>query len=324
MKRVSIMLCVGVALALLVGCASTAPEVASDPVLNPTGVPEVAPEDAESLIPPIVEAERKAIENRPFALPATFALGDWERMVVGVNPFNNVTISKSMDAARLRVLNDTVREELGKLKRFELREYSGEETGVCTHVATWKTNVEVAPTAKGRLALVCTVDFRLTNAKTRLVAEEVTFSVQTVAEDPQSLTAPLKHVGALVAVRLAQTLAATAPCGGKILACEDAETMTMEGGSLQGIYEGQQMLVYAVVDGVALPLAYADAKPGTTRTNLTLWKFNDAEPLAKAVLDALRDDADNYAKYGLNALAVGDPLPPVWRYKAKQLQGTTP
>ena len=314
----------GMALAMLVGCASTVPEAAPDPILNPMGVPEVAPEDAESLIPPIVEAERQALANRPFALPETFALGDWERMVVGVNPYRITTASKDATLAQLRLLDDTIRAELAKLKRFDLREYTGDDTGTCTHTAVWRTSLTLEPGAKGALTLNGTVDFRLTNAKTRLGVEELSFAVRTVAKDPKDLTAAIKRVGALVAVRLAQTLAATAPCGGKILACEDAETMTMEGGSLQGIYEGQQMLVYAVVDGVALPLAYADAKPGTTRTNLTLWKFNDAEPLAKAVLDALRDDADNHAKYGLNALAVGDPLPPVWRYKAKQLQGTTP
>lgn len=309
------------ALALTVGCASTAPEASPDPILNPMGVPEVAPEDAESLIPPVIEAERQAVEGRPFAFPEAFAPGGWERMVVGVNPYRVTTASKDATPAQLRLLDDTIRGELARLKRFELREYSGDDPGPCTHTAAWETSLSVRPAAKGALALVCAVEFRLTNAKTRLVAEEADFSVQTVADDPKDLMAALRRAGALVAVRLAQTLAATAPCGGKILACEDAEAMTMEGGTLQGVYEGQQMLVYALVDGVPLPLAYADAKPGTTRTNLTLWKFNDAEPLAKAVLDALRDDAGNHEKYCLAAVAVGDPLPPIWRYKAKALQG---
>lgn len=341
MKRLATIGLGGLAASLLfLGCASAPAPTKVDPVLNPKGLPEIAPEDAEPLIPPQIEAERAAIADRPFALPANFAEGEWERMVVAINPYDNVADSETVRTAQLAALNAGIRATLGKLTRFEVREVSADKPDpACTHTAKWTAAIrgEAKPTDDPRRRdLVLTCDLRLTfsdaRSKTQAGSHTFTESVslpQTLGADGTvasgadlanqgTLTVPLRQLGSKLGVRIAQALSESAPCGGDILACDDVDEMTMEGGSFQGVYDGLQMLVYATIDGLPLPLGYADAKPGSTRTNLTLWKLNEADPMAQAVLDALDDDPDAFAKYKLRAIAVGDPLPPIWRRQVAQ------
>ena len=139
MKRLATIGLGGLAASLLfLGCASAPAPTKVDPVLNPKGLPEIAPEDAEPLIPPQIEAERAAIADRPFALPANFAEGEWERMVVAINPYDNVADSETVRTAQLAALNAGIRATLVKLTRFEVREVSADKPDpACTHTAKW-------------------------------------------------------------------------------------------------------------------------------------------------------------------------------------------
>ena len=254
----------------------------------------------------------------------------------GMLTATEVAMPKHVEAA----LNAGIRATLGKLTRFEVREVSADKPDpACTHTAKWTAAIrgEAKPTDDPRRRdLVLTCDLRLTfaDARSKTQAGSYTFTEsvslpQTLGADGTvasgadlanqgTLTVPLRQLGSKLGVRIAQALSESAPCGGDILACDDVDEMTMEGGSFQGVYDGLQMLVYATIDGLPLPLGYADAKPGSTRTNLTLWKLNEADPMAQAVLDALDDDPDAFAKYKLRAIAVGDPLPPIWRRQVAQ------
>lgn len=307
---------VGVVAALAAGCASTGDDVRIDPILNPTGVLEVAPEDAESLIPPVIAEERASIEARPFAMPDNYDIGGDSRVILGMDPYDCVTTTEE-SFSLASALNDGIREELGRLTQAGVREARVYDPGVCTHLLSWKATLK-----KGDGDVyACTVNVTLAdvNAKVKMLEKTFTATTTVTAEGPANLIMPIRRLGANVALQIVAELAKMAPNGGKILDFSGMdERLVMEGGSLQGIYEGQQMLVYAVIDGVALPLAYADAKPGTTRTNLTPWKFNDSDPLAKTVIDAIDDDPETFAKYGLRAIAVGEPLSPLQRRRLAQ------
>lgn len=302
--------------ALAFGCASTDPVVATapDPVLNPLGVPEVAPEDAESLIPADVAEERAAVAEHPFAMPENYDLGGDARVVIGSDP-DACTTASTEPVFVTAALNQAIRDELTALTASIIREVPLDEPGLCTHLLKWSADL-----AKVEAGYRCDVKVAISDIAAKTVVLQEAFSVAT-SVSPSASGAPilpLRRLGAQVALRIAACAARMTPAAGKITVCDDWDLLVMEGGSLQGIYEGQQMLVYAVIDGVALPLAYADAKPGTTRTNLTPWKLNEEDPLAKTVIDAIDDDPETFAKYGLRAIAVGEPLSPLQRRRLAQ------
>lgn len=302
--------------ALAFGCASTDPIAATapDPILNPLGVPEVAPENAESLLPADLAAERTAVESRAFAMPANYDLGGADRTVLGTDPDACVTTSAG-PVEETAVLNNAIRSELERLTVSSIREISMDNPGLCTHVMEWKADL-----AKAQEGYACNVNVALydVSAKTAVSKEAFTAKVTVPAAANGVPVQALRRLGTQVALKIADIAIGTLPFSGKVIACEDLDLLVMEGGSLQGIYEGQQMLIYAVIDGAALPLAYADAKPGTTRTNLTPWKLNEADALAKTVLEALDDDPEAFTKYGLRAIAVGEALSPLQRRRLAQ------
>ena len=302
--------------ALAFGCASTDPVAvtAPDPILNPLGVPEVAPEDAESLLPADLAAERTAIEGQAFALPENYDLGGDARVVIGSDP-DVCTTASTEPVSVTAALNQAIRSELKALAASSIRETSVEEPGLCTHLLKWAANLTKVDTGYR-----CDVEVTISDVAAKTVVLQEAFSVSTAVPSTASGVPilPLRRLGAQVALRIAACAAHMTPAAGKIAVCDDWDLLVMEGGTLQGIYEGQQMLVYAVIDGAALPLAYADAKPGTTRTNLTPWKLNEEDPLAKTVIDALDDDPESFAKYGLRAIAVGEPLSPLQRRRLAQ------
>ena len=302
--------------ALAVGCASTDPVVTTtpDPVLNPLGVPEVAPEDAESLIPPVIAEERATVANRTFAMPPNYDLGGEARVIVGTDPDACVTVSTE-PVPVTAALNQAIRDELDRLSRTSIRETSLDKPGLCTHLLKW--TADLARTKEGYQCDV-TIVIADTAAKTPVTQEAFVATVEVPATAQGTPVLALRRLGAQIALKIVATVAKVAPAAGKIAVCDDWDLLVMEGGSLQGIYEGQQMLVYAVIDGAALPLAYADAKPGSTRTNLTPWKFNEGDALAKFVIDAIDDEPEAFTKYDLHAIAVGNPLSPLQRRRLAQ------
>ena len=139
-------LCVVCGLAALAfGCASTDPVAvpAPDPVLNPLGVPEVAPEEAESLLPADVAEERAAIAERPFAMPENYDLGGADRVVLGTDPDACVTTSAG-PVEETAVLNNAIRAELERLTASSIREISMDNPGLCSHVLEWKADLAKA------------------------------------------------------------------------------------------------------------------------------------------------------------------------------------
>ncbi len=302
----------------MVGCASSdAPTaVATDSTLNPLGVDEIAPEEAVSLLPVDIETERAVIpveaesEEPIFTMPASIEGFGGDRLVFGINPYAN-TARGRMDVRELSVFNESVAAELRTLTRFGIREVSTVKPAEgITHLLDWRASlVHVGDT------LECDVTVNLADVAKKITVAQDTFSLNIAVPQKGAMIVPQLHaLGRQVGVMIVKSLYARFPYQGPIVAADETDLFVLEGGRFQGVYEGMQFLIYAEVEGgVFVPLAYADAKPGSTRTNLTPWAFNKKDPLAKSIADNLDEDSEAFQTYNLRAICVGVTHSPLLR-----------
>ncbi len=253
----------------------------------------------------------------------------------------------------LRYMGSRLQSELAKLKRFSIQDIEDADHAVLeelsdvgevrlagrskqpsiTHVAQWNMKLSSSSERTGtyskRIVFTCAITFKLTERATQNIVHDSTFDVDLVETQKldsmgrvksgfnwyssADLKSVIQRLSTQAAIHIANILGNENPCGGKVVACLSERAMVMENGTSQGIANGMQMLVYATIEGVPVPLAYADAQPGPNRTKLDLWKFNDDDPFAKQVLDAIKADRASYKQYDLNAVALGEALPPIWR-----------
>ena len=253
----------------------------------------------------------------------------------------------------VRYMGSRLQSELAKLKRFtvqdiedadytavmnladmgeiSLAERAGQPT--ITHIAQW--NAKLSTTSRRvdayekEIIVTCSITFKLTDVATRNIVEDTSFDVKVFLHqqmdrmgrvvsginwrDEGSLRGIAQDLASEASIRIANILGNESPCGGKIVACLGMKAMVMENGTNQGVTDGMQMLVYANIEGVPVPLAYADAQPGADRTKLDLWKFNEDDPFAETVIDAITANRASYKEYDLNAVAVGEADEPEWR-----------
>ncbi len=306
----------------MVGCASSDAHMAveTDPTLNPLGVVEVAPEDAKSLLPADVEAERAILpvdtnDDVIFQIPPSVDSFGTERMVFGINPYAN-TARGGMDVRQLSAFNESVAAELRTLTRFGIREVSTVKPAEgITHLLDWRAEiVRVGDTLK------CDVTVDVADVAKKVTVAQDAFSL--TADTPQkgeTIVPQLRALGKQVGVMIVSKLYKRFPYQGAIASTDETDLFVLEGGAFQGVYEGMQFLIYAETqDGLQVPLAYADAMPGSTRTNLKPWAFNEADSLAKTILGILDDEPEAYKTYNLHAIAVGNPLSPLQRRRLAQ------
>lgn len=203
-----------------------------------------------------------------------------------------------------------------------------------THFAQWNIKLSTVSERTGsyskEIRVVCDLAFKLTEAATGNIVEDASLPPFDIREeqrldnmgrvvsginwrDASALRGIVQRLASQGAIRIANILANENPCGGKIVACLSEKAMVMENGTRQGISDGMQMLVYATVEGVPVPIAYADAQPGPDRTKLDLWKFNEDDPFAQTVIAALKANPKGFREHGLNAVSVGEAANPLWR-----------
>ena len=310
-------LCLALAAAALAGCAATeAPKAAADPTLNPLGVAEVTPDEAKSLVPPDLEAERAAIpgtaaDGTPdFALPASAGENTGGRLVFGIDPYANVSRA-DLPVRELAAFNEAVAGELRALTRFGIREvFVAAPAAGTTHLLKW----QAALTREGE-SIGCTLTVTLADVAGKVAVAQESLALRAGLPAADAPLAPtLRALGRQAGLRIVAALCARFPYQAAIVSSEGSARFGLEGGALQGVYEGMQFLVYAEAEGgLLVPLAYADAKPGTTRTDLSVWARNEGDPVARAILAALEDDPAASAAFALRAVCVGNPISPALR-----------
>ncbi len=102
------------------------------------------------------------------------------------------------------------------------------------------------------------------------------------------------------------------PVGGRITGSL-GERMTLDKGFEHGVGKNMQMILYTRVDGVDLPLGVAEASPGTTTSNLQVWRWNTRDDYAEDIIDAMRDNPQKWlSTHDLYAVGYGMALPPDW------------
>ena len=107
------------------------------------------------------------------------------------------------------------------------------------------------------------------------------------------------------------------PVGGSITAVsQSGERLTLDKGFLDGIGKYHQVAIFqrrGKNKGVAIPIALAEAMPGTRQSNLHIYKWNDSDEDGRIVVDAYRTNPKAYSKKNnLFAVAYGMPVPPEW------------
>lgn len=129
-------------------------------------------------------------------------------------------------------------------------------------------------------------------------------------DEQQAITQAAMKALAVVANKLGNTY----PVGGKITAIAGSgERMQLDKGFEDGIGKNQQCVIYVDDGGIDIPLALAEAVPGTDNSNLQVYRWNkgdpDAKPLIRELLDSPRTFVKNYKVY---AVGYGLPVPPEW------------
>ncbi len=110
---------------------------------------------------------------------------------------------------------------------------------------------------------------------------------------------------------LANKLGNTYPTGGSITGVL-GDRMTLNRGFEDGIGNENQMVVYAKVQGVDLPLGRATASPGAEQSSLVVYEWNQKDKYAKGIIKKLQDDGFAQAGLDLYAVSAGMSVPPEW------------
>ncbi len=92
-----------------------------------------------------------------------------------------------------------------------------------------------------------------------------------------------------VSQRIADDLGKRFPVGGRISGALGNDLMTMDQGAEQGVEKGMEMVIFARVEGVDVPLANATAIPARDKSQLKVWRFakdRHAEKFLQEIGDA--------------------------------------
>jgi hypothetical protein len=118
---------------------------------------------------------------------------------------------------------------------------------------------------------------------------------------------------------VANKLGNTYPVGGKVTGMlASGERFAFDKGFEDGIGKDQQVVLFADVGGVKVPLAAAEASAEKRQSSARVYRWNGGDADAKAVIkDIMANPAENWRKHALYAVGFGMPLPPEWENEYK-------
>ena len=123
-------------------------------------------------------------------------------------------------------------------------------------------------------------------------------------------------------IELCNKLGNTYPSGGHIVGVSrTGDRMQLDKGFNEGIGINQQCCIIIDDGGVKIPLAIAEAAPETTSptSSLKIWRWNEADPDAKAIMDEFKANPRKFFEANNNCLygcGYGLPVPPEWEQNA--------
>lgn len=101
------------------------------------------------------------------------------------------------------------------------------------------------------------------------------------------------------------------PVGGRVTGMLGSR-MTMDKGFEHGVGKDMQMVVYAPVSGVDIPLGIAEASPADNSSNLKIWRWNEKDEDAAVLIKEIKHDRNWIKKNECYAVGLRMAVPPEW------------
>lgn len=316
---------------LAVGCSSSGPRI------NPN----------------ITVFTQETVADRPVELPGNYNTENFRRMTLATAP--GTLRSNAFSAENMQYMSLRLQSELGKVRRFSIAPLHGVDTSMLQEladfgeielpepaeptrvdlVANWNTNINAEEKIDGRektITFVCTInltckematgklkftkdlDFRVTRTQETNRAGTVVAGFQ--YREKADIQGLLQEIATQAAIRIANEIGNEYPVGGKITGMLGTDFMTVDKGTEQGIDKGMQMVIFARVGGVDIPLANASATPSGDSAQLAIWRLNTDNKYATKVLKQMEEDPSWLQKNQAFAVGYGMAMPPEWQTKA--------
>ena len=130
------------------------------------------------------------------------------------------------------------------------------------------------------------------------------------ADEEQAITNAAMKALAVIANKLGNTF----PVGGQVVGVSSSgDRMQLNKGFEDGIGHKQQCVIFVNDGGVDVPLALAEATPGTDKSTLVVYKWNKSDPDAKPLIREYQDAPKQFLKRNkVYAVGYGLSTPPEW------------
>ena len=303
--------------------------------------------------PNVTVYDRDTVGDRPITLPGNYSTDNYGRLVLAIDP--GTMTSNAFDESNMGNMSLRLQSEMAKLKRFSVVAIHGTDNSRIAELAdlgelelpepadlttvdlmaNWNMNIHAEEAIDGRdkvITFICSINLTCTDMRTKLVkfSKDLDFRVkreQTTSRagtviggfqyrnkaDVQGL---LQDIATQAAIRIANELGNEYPVGGRITGLLGTEMMTLDKGAEQGIAKGMQMVVYANVGGVDVPIGNAEASPAANTSQLEMWRLNTKNKYAAKVLKDMEADSGWLNKNKLYAVGYGMAMPPEWQTKS--------
>ena len=305
--------------------------------------------------PNITVYDRDTMADRPIKLPDNYSTENYGRLVLAVEPgamSSNLALDESnlsymslrmqselsklkrFSVVALHGKNTARLEELEALGELNLPEVVEPET--VDLVANWNINLHAEEERDGRdkeITFICSINLTCTDMRTkpgkikfskdldvRVKREQRTNRTGMVIggfqyrskSDVQGL---LQELSTQAAIRIANELGNQYPVGGRITGMLGTDMMTLDKGAEQGVGANMEMVVYANISGVDVPIASAGATPSSDTSQLETWRLNTKNKYAAKILKQIEEDPNWLSKNKLYAVGYGMAMPPEWKSK---------
>lgn len=304
--------------------------------------------------PNITVYDRAKVSKMPVELPGNYGTENYGRLTLATLP--GTLTSNAFDDSNMKYMGLRMQSELAKLKRFSVYAMQGADSSILQDLAdfgeielpeqapatvdllaSWNTNVHAEEVRSGRTKRItfnCTINLTCKDMRTGKIkfTKDLDFRVyrnQTLdrggtviagynyrsKSDVQSL---FQDLATQAAIRIANELGNEYPVGGRVTGVRGTTLrMQMDCGVEQGVAKGMEMVIYAKLDGMDIPLGNATATPGVNSSMLEFWRKNTKDPDAEQILKDIQTKPDWLSKNPdtLFAVGYGMAMPPEWQTK---------
>jgi len=136
-------------------------------------------------------------------------------------------------------------------------------------------------------------------------------------DDPNNINSVLQMAGREVLAKIAAMLGEYYPVTGRVTGVQtSAGRMVVDRGIEQGITNETQMLVWVDDNGIPTGIAYANCEAMAGRCVLNVYRWNNLNAAAKALVSKVQSDPNAAKELQIFATTVGLPLPQQWTESA--------